>query len=451
MTQKLDHFGFKSNTTFQQRYFVCNPWNTWRPNGTVFYYTGNEANVELFVNMTGLMWENAESFNAILVFAEHRFFGESQPFPGQPMPALPDLKFLTTDQALADYASHIEFLRREWNSPASPFIGFGGSYGGMLASWLRIKYPQALAGAIAGSAPIVNFEFMDPPYNPNGFQDAVTFDATAAGGAAAGCADNVRQAWSDMRALAATSAGRATLGEIFQLCSPLGQEADVWDLMNYLTSAFGDMAMSSYPYPSSYLLLGGAGVLPAYPMRVACSSIAGNYSTPTARLEGLMRGILVYYNATGKFQCMNLDGTVNFATQVVDYLWGYLACSTMFMPFGTNGVTDMFWNAPWNSSVAQSQCVASDGIQPQPEWVKIQYGGWGVAHWGSNIVFSNGGLDPWRPGGIQSATAPNITTIIIPDVGHHIDLMFSDPKDTAAIKAARQTELEHMRRWVSQA
>ncbi len=33
---------------------------------------GNEAPVDLYVNSSGLMWENAESFGAYLIWAEHR-------------------------------------------------------------------------------------------------------------------------------------------------------------------------------------------------------------------------------------------------------------------------------------------------------------------------------------------------------------------------------------------
>jgi hypothetical protein len=101
LTQTLDHFGGvaittpKTNnnnrttststtstttSTFQQRYFVCREW--WRASSTdgpIFFYLGNESNVELYLNHTGLMWEHAQEFGAMLVFAEHRYFGKSVP------------------------------------------------------------------------------------------------------------------------------------------------------------------------------------------------------------------------------------------------------------------------------------------------------------------------------------------------------------------------------------
>ena len=46
------------------------------------FYCGNEANVELYVNATGLMWEHAEKAGAVLVFAEHRYYGETAIYPG---------------------------------------------------------------------------------------------------------------------------------------------------------------------------------------------------------------------------------------------------------------------------------------------------------------------------------------------------------------------------------
>ena len=36
--------------------------------------------MSLYVGASGLMWENAPEFKALLVFAEHRFYGKSLPF-----------------------------------------------------------------------------------------------------------------------------------------------------------------------------------------------------------------------------------------------------------------------------------------------------------------------------------------------------------------------------------
>ncbi len=67
---RVDHFaagGFEER--FAQRYVVFDRF--WRkPAGPILFYTGNEADVGLYVNATGLMWEHAEELGAVLIFAE---------------------------------------------------------------------------------------------------------------------------------------------------------------------------------------------------------------------------------------------------------------------------------------------------------------------------------------------------------------------------------------------
>lgn len=99
----------------------------------------------------GLMWELGPKHSALLVFAEHRYYGESKPFKKRTRHSM---HWLTTEQAMADYAELIWELRTELGDVDAPVVGFGGSYGGMLAAWFRMKYPHLLDGAIAGSAPI---------------------------------------------------------------------------------------------------------------------------------------------------------------------------------------------------------------------------------------------------------------------------------------------------------
>lgn len=143
INQPLSHFARSDVGSYNQRLCVYDGY--WKPNEQlpVFLYTGNESPVEEYVNNTGLMWTLAKKYSALVVFAEHRYFGES----------IPDLNYkencvsyLSSEEALADYASLVNRMRREWGAKDSAVIAFGGSYGGMLASWMRIMYPSAVDG-----------------------------------------------------------------------------------------------------------------------------------------------------------------------------------------------------------------------------------------------------------------------------------------------------------------
>lgn len=112
------------------------------------------------------MWEIAEEFQALLVFAEHRYYGESLPYGAESFSDKNKLGYLTSQQALADYVDLITYLKiknhrkiRSINSHvydtamsddeltlANPVIAFGGSYGGMLSAWIRMKYPAVVEG-----------------------------------------------------------------------------------------------------------------------------------------------------------------------------------------------------------------------------------------------------------------------------------------------------------------
>jgi hypothetical protein len=85
---QIDHFNWGptplNTTVWKQRYFTCD--SAWKRStngdvsGPIFFYCGNEGPVEGYVNATGLMYETAPIFGAILIFAEHRYYGKSLPF-----------------------------------------------------------------------------------------------------------------------------------------------------------------------------------------------------------------------------------------------------------------------------------------------------------------------------------------------------------------------------------
>ncbi|EQC35917.1 hypothetical protein SDRG_06663 [Saprolegnia diclina VS20] len=442
LTQRLDHFQ-STNGTFAQRYFVCSEfWD--QDAGPIFFYAGNEADVELYLNYTGLMWESAPSFRALLVFAEHRYFGQSMPVRRANSSNGQYAVHLSSQQALADFAVLIAHLRETLPAPRSPFVAFGGSYGGMLAAWLRLKYPHLVAGAIAASAPMRSFLGMDPPMDLASFARVVTHDASEAAGAPPQCAANIRASWDHLFALGGTVDGRAKLAKVFRLCP--GRDLDapgrVNDLATWAKEAYENMAMGNYPYPTSYIT-GGDRTLPAFPMRAACVAFSGLLESADDFLHALKQSIDVYYNTTGATSCYAFDDD-----ESLDY-WDYLNCADMYTPLDQNGVTDMFWPELHNASTDDAACVANWGVHVRPFWPSIVFGGTDAFRQSSNIVFSNGDLDPWYPTGFTKSLSDSVVALLIHNGAHHLDLMFSHPLDSHALRRARDTEREHIRRWVT--
>lgn len=66
----------------------------------------------------------------------------------------------------------------------------------------------------------------------------------------------------------------------------------------------------------------------------------------------------------------------------------------------------------------------------------------------SNIVFSNGLMDPWSGGGVLRTPNDKISIIIIPDTAHHLDLRGSNPNDPESVKGARQKEILAIQKWL---
>lgn len=101
----------------------------------------------------------------------------------------------------------------------------------MLASWWRLLYPHLVSGAIAGSAPVLDFEPEVGEEGIESFSYIVTRDASPEGGSNAYCADNVRAAWPVIKDLAASVTGRQELTERFRICQGALATAEDVDLL----------------------------------------------------------------------------------------------------------------------------------------------------------------------------------------------------------------------------
>ena len=73
------------------------------------------------------------------------------------------MNFLSTKNALMDYANLIQHIQDKYDAHSQPVITFGGSYSGMLAIRMRMKFPNLVQAAVASGAPILYFKGSEVP------------------------------------------------------------------------------------------------------------------------------------------------------------------------------------------------------------------------------------------------------------------------------------------------
>jgi len=138
----IDHFDNHGagSPTYKMRYLV-NVDHFKDRTGPIIFYTGNEGDIWTFYENSGFMRETlAEQFGAVTIWAEHRYFGDSMPFGSNSFDR-DNLKYLTVEQAMNDFTDLIKELKFSQGLKDRAVIVGGGSYGGMLSAWMRMKYP----------------------------------------------------------------------------------------------------------------------------------------------------------------------------------------------------------------------------------------------------------------------------------------------------------------------
>ncbi|VDM52793.1 unnamed protein product, partial [Angiostrongylus costaricensis] len=392
-------------------------WNNtfYKQGGPIFFYTGNEGGIEGFAKATGMMWDLAPMFHAAIIFAEHRFYGDTLPFGNLSFSSINNLGFLTSEQALADFATQ----NNTWNysyPKDTPVIAFGGSYGGMLSAWLRIKYPHLVNGAWASSAPLIYFR--------GGGVDQGAFDAvTTATYLEAGCNRFiVENSWNAIVNLSSTKDGQNFLNTQFRIDpkSQINSTDGGWNLNGYFREAIEYMAMVDYPYATSFLM-----PLPGWPVKVACSfmSATGTKFSDKELATMMYKAANVYYNSSGKLQHNCIDpavcGDIATASLGEGLAWPWQECSEIVIDMcSKGGKNDFFWD----------ECKSN--------WTGF------LAKVCKSTFKSQGLLDPWSGGGYKASSPDNrndhgIYVVEIPGSAHHLDLRKPNSCDPNTIKNAR--------------
>ncbi|KAK3016390.1 hypothetical protein RJ639_007368 [Escallonia herrerae] len=462
--QRLDHFSFADLPNFPQRYLInTEHWVGPARMGPIFFtaatrgiLSGSPTTPASFgkSRLALVPWSSSPKLS--IMSLKHRYYGESMPYGSrdEAYRNATTLAHLTTEQALADFAVLITNLKRNLSAETCPVVLFGGSYGGMLAAWMRLKYPQIAIGALASSAPVLQFEDIVPPETfydivSNDFRvrNALTFffSLTTFHRESTSCFNTIKESWDIVEAEGQKKNGLVELTKTFGLCRVIElndrklERSE--DLSDWLDSAYSYLAMANYPYPTEFLM-----PLPGNPIKEVCRKI-DSCPDGTSVLDRVFEGVSVYYNYTGEVDCFELDDDPHGMDG-----WNWQACSEMVMPMSSTRDSSMFPEYNFSYSLFEEGCWNDYRVKSRPTWITTEFGGHGfkaaLKIFGSNIIFSNGLLDPWSGGSVLGNISKSIIALVTEKGAHHIDLRAATVNDPDWVVEQRAAEVKVIEGWI---
>ncbi|KAL6202767.1 hypothetical protein ACLB2K_026472 [Fragaria x ananassa] len=438
--QTLDHFSYEpaSYTTFLQRYMVSSMhWRGALAAAPIFVYLGGEESLEESIGSIGFLTDNAQKFGALMVYLEHRYYGKSIPSRDnmQDIYNTTSLGYLNSGQALADYADIIQHLKMNLSAEASPVIVIGGSYGGMLAAWFRLKYPHIAMGALASSAPLLYFDDITPS---DGFHSVVSDNFREA---SESCYNTIKKSWSEIdRMVLDQDNGLDMLTEKFRTCEPL-EDGDELELKAYLENLY--ITASQYDDP------------PTYPVSQICNSIeeaAARGDDTIDRIASAVNNLTRPGENSGR--CLELSSELRPSDDTVNGLnWLWQACTELLMPIGRETNETMFQAEPFDVDSYSRMCrQLYQGSRLRPNWITTYYGGHHIRmtleKFASNIIFSNGRRDPFSAAGVLTNISPSVVAVTTSQGSHCLDILPARINDPRWLVLQRNIELGIIAGWI---
>lgn len=125
----------------------------WSGTGPVFFYIEGEGAGSPYDVVQGEHVELAQTYGALLVALEHRYYGASVPVPDL---STPNMRYLSSHQAIGDIAQfYQQYMVPTFNlTTYHKLVTYGGSYPGALSAWTRLRLPHIVHAALSTSSPI---------------------------------------------------------------------------------------------------------------------------------------------------------------------------------------------------------------------------------------------------------------------------------------------------------
>ena len=414
----IDHYNSSDNRTYANRYWVNSKY--YRTGGPVFYFDSGEQNAQPLVPYflyeaagPSAVMTLARRFNGLALIFEHRFYGQSLPFPvnmttGRAEGGYSAYKYLNTEQALQDpvyFANNFQpsGLDAYWDAlqpQNTPWVWLGGSYPGIRGAHMRVRNPDTFYATWASSAPTEAAVDMWTYYaqaersmtrNCSADYTAVTryVDATLANGTN----EEISNLKYDLYRAVLASPGNEQPNANRSQADALSNA----DVGNYLL-----LPLSFYQYYGFE-----ASVLPFCDIMETFNQT--NTSTTdnggTAKAIASESGISSAYNISLAWQSfltgiaqINYDDIPYQDDPVSDISWAHQYCSEYgYYQRGNPENPHTIESEFISLSLFQSQCneIFPEGLPASPNvQASNKYGGWYINP--SNIMFASGEYDPWR-------------------------------------------------------
>jgi hypothetical protein len=107
----------------------------------------------------------------------------------------------------------------------------------------------------------------------------------------------------------------------------------------------------------------------------------------------------------------------------------------------------------FNYTAYTNSCQEKYGLTPDYGWALRTFGG--LQDYSqeyrqySNIIFSNGNLDPWLAGGVTEYVSTSIMALIIEGGAHHLDLRLPNEEDPEQVTWSRDQEDRIIGGWIA--
>jgi len=431
--QRNNHFDKQEVSTWKQRYIVNQTF--WRGNGyPIFVMLGGEGPLS-DVELAGyfILNEKAEQYGALMVAIEHRFYGKS--IPGDGTLSTSNLRLLTADQALADYAVFIDFIKSEFKAADSKVVTFGGSYSGSLSAWMRQKYPNLVDIGYASSAPV--FAKLDYPE----YFQVVTESVGPT------CASRLTEAYRTIESLMSTNPDKVL--KDFKACKKPVTQLDITTFMEALSDSVAGVVQYSGD---------NNGLGRRWDVSKMCSIIGTTGDAYDSYVSFVNEYMLSYGEnctyANYEDEIQELKNTDPNAPSAAGRSWTYQTC-TEYGYYQTVESSSVPFSKLINLDYFLGMCKDVYGIdkshpKASVDYTNMYYGGRDVRS--DKIVFLNGSVDPWHALGLISDTPKpqDMPVFYIKGTAHCADLYSSCSRDLSTLTNARIGAWKYLDKWLNE-